>query len=372
MDYPRRKRPRRLSRATIAALGAILVAIGARAASRAPSQGDEARDASFAAAALPRTVGFDAERMDRALEEAAGLPQLHALVVGRHGEVVVEQRFRGRPLNAPANVKSVSKSVLSALVGIAIGEGHLAGVDQPIAPFFQRQIPADDDPRRRAITVGHLLTMQSGLESTSGARYGSWVSSPDWVRHALSRPVVAEPGGRRIYSTGNSHLLSAMLTQATGRNTWAYARSVLAEPLGIQLPRWPADPQGIHFGGNDMLLTPRAMFRFGELYRNGGRHGDRQIVPAWWVEESLRPRVPLGGGESYGYAWFIGLVRGHRMFYAWGYGGQFIFVIPSLEMTVVATSDPGTDREPGHVRAIRRILAQFIVPAAEIGSGPEL
>jgi CubicO group peptidase (beta-lactamase class C family) len=314
------------------------------------------------------TVGLDSALLEAALDRAATLPRLRTLIVARHGETQAERHFRGPALEAPANVKSVSKSVLSALVGIAIEDGHLEGVDQPVAPFFDRYLPPDDDPRRREITVGHLLSMQSGLERTSGANYGPWVTSGNWVRYAITRPMVAEPGATRLYSTGNSHLLSAILTQATGRSTLAFSRERLAEPLGIRIPPWPADPQGIYFGGNEMRLTPRAMVRFGELYRNGGRQDGRQIVPEAWVRQSLEPRASSRWtGDGYGYGWFLTRVRGHDMFYAWGYGGQFIFVIPALELTVVTTSDPDVAREREHTREVRRLLAEWIVPAAEAG-----
>jgi CubicO group peptidase (beta-lactamase class C family) len=123
-----------------------------------------------------------------------------------------------------------------------------------------------------------------------------------------------------IYSTGSSHLLSAIVTQATGRSTWAYARERLAEPMGITLPRWPTDPQGIFFGGNDMRMTPRAMLGFGELSRNRGVHEGRQVVPAAWVDASweARGRSPWSG-DRYGYGWWIRDVREHRVFYASGY-----------------------------------------------------
>jgi CubicO group peptidase (beta-lactamase class C family) len=211
--------------------------------------------------------------------------------------------------------------------------------------------------------------MQSGLESTSGRNYGRWVTSSNWVRHAIQRPLVAEPGTQRIYSTGNSHLLSGLLTQATGQSTWAYTRAKLAEPLGISLPRWPADPQGVFFGGNEMRMTPRAMVRFGELFRNGGRYNGQQVVPEEWVRASLTVRSEARRtSEGYGYGWFLSSVRGYPMFYAWGYGGQFIFVVPDLELTVVTTSDPDVQREREHLQGVRRLLADLIVPAAIAGA----
>jgi CubicO group peptidase (beta-lactamase class C family) len=181
--------------------------------------------------------------------------------------------------------------------------------------------------------------------------------------------MTARPGDERLYSTGNTHLLSAILTQVTGRSTWQYAREKLAEPMGIQLPRWLADPQGIFFGGNEMLLKPRDMVRFGELYRNGGRIDGLQIVPEAWVTESLTPRSSSRTARSgYGYGWFLGTTNGHSMFYASGYGGQFIFVVPDLELTVVTTSHPDDPRTNGHNQAIQRILRDYIVPAAELGA----
>jgi CubicO group peptidase (beta-lactamase class C family) len=357
---------------TTALLAAILAAACTGTDSEAVGAGDTSVADAIAqqAPASAATVGLDSTLIATAVAEGAALPRLRTLLVARHGELQLERHFRGPALTTPANVKSVSKSVLSAVAGIAIAEGRLTGPDQPVAPFFVRYLAPADSAKQR-ITVGHLLSMQSGLESTSGRNYGSWVTSPNWVRHAVTRPLVAEPGGMRMYSTGNSHLLAAALTQATGQNLWSYTRAKLAEPLGITLPRWPADPQGVYFGGNEMRLTPRAMVRFGELYRNGGRHDGVQVVPEAWVRESLTPKTTARrSNEGYGYGWFISQVGGHPMFYAWGYGGQFIFVVPDLELTVVTTSDPDVAREGDHLRAVRALLRDRIVPAAERGASP--
>lgn len=313
--------------------------------------------------------GLDSTRLASTFERAADLPALHTLLIARHGDVQAERHFGGPGLDAPANVKSASKSILSALVGIAIEEGHLRGVEQPIAPFFEAYLGSDADPRKREITIGHLLSMQSGLERTSGSNYGRWVSSSNWVRYALSRPMQADPGAERSYSTGNYHLLSATMTKATGQSTWAYAREKLAEPLGATLPRWTADPQGIYLGGNNMMLSPRALLRFGELYRNAGRLDGQQIVPEWWVRTSIQPRAESRwSGDGYGYGWFSRTVRGYRMFYGWGYGGQFVFVVPCLELTVAVTSDPRAPEGRSHRRAVWDLLTEGIIPAAERGA----
>jgi CubicO group peptidase (beta-lactamase class C family) len=349
-------RSARVLRASAACLLAVLCA-------GSGGQTKRAADAS----SQPATTASD---VAAALLESAGLPRLHSVIVAHRGEVVAERRHRGPSLDVAVNVKSVSKSVISALVGIAIGEGHLQGVDQKIGPFFPRDLAGDDDPRKRDITIGDLLTMRSGLERTSGHNYAAWVGSRNWVRDALARPLLTAPGTQMMYSTGNSHLLSAILTRATRQSTHRYAQRKLAAPLGVRLAPWRRDPQGIYLGGNQMRLSPRALLRFGELYRNRGMHAGRAVVPAEWVDASLRPRTrsPFSG-EQYGYGWFVSQARGHSMFYAWGYGGQFIFVLPDLELTIVTTSDPRGPRDMTHLGAIFDLVEDRIVPLFDPSPG---
>ncbi|HSA81474.1 MAG TPA: serine hydrolase [Geminicoccaceae bacterium] len=321
-------------------------------------------------AALARTTGLDAALLEQTLARAAGLPNLHALLVSRDGAELVGRVFRGPGLDRPVNVKSVSKSVIAALAGSAIARGVLQGVDQRIAPLLDGFVPADADPRVALITVDHLLTMRAGLERTSGRNYGRWVASDNWIRYALARPFVDEPGGRMLYSTGSYHLLSAALTRAAGSSTLALARDWLGEPLGIDIPPWTRDPQGFYLGGNNMLLAPRALLRLGELYRLGGVYAGRRVMPGSWIEASWTPRVrsPFTG-HTYGYGWFIARARGHLVAYAWGYGGQMIYVVPDLALTVVMTSDATSPSgRSGYVRQLHGLLAEGIVAAAERGA----
>ncbi len=315
------------------------------------------------------TTGLDAAGLQRSLAEAETLPRLHSLIVARDGQIVAERVFRGPSLDTPVNIKSASKSVLTALAGVAIGEGLIEGPDQPISDFLSDRFPPDPDPRLTTVTVGHLLSMQAGLGSTSGGNYGAWVSSPNWVRYALTQPFEAEPGGRMIYSTGTSHLLSAVLTEAADRSTRASAQAWLGEPLGIAIPEWPADPQGVYFGGNDMLMSPRALLAFGELYRNDGIHDGTRVLPEGWVEASWNGRgTSRWSGNPYGYGWWIKTVRDRPVYFAWGYGGQMVFVIPTLDMTVVMTSDPSPVNERSdHVDRLHVLLDHGLIPAAEVG-----
>ena len=223
---------------------------------------------------------------------AESLPRLHSLLVSHRGGLVFEYYARGHGAARLANIKSASKSVISTLVGIAIERKLIPDLDTPIVRWFP-ELRTDADTRKQAITIEDLLTMRSGLASTSGGNYGRWVTSANWVRHALSRPMVSDPGTSMEYSTGTSHILSAILTKVSKASTHAFAVETLATPLGITLARWPRDPQGIYFGGNEMLMTGRQMIAFGELYRSRGRAGGRQVVPAEWVHplpEDLPPR----------------------------------------------------------------------------------
>lgn len=325
-----------------------------------------------ALAVAPVSAAFNAEALDAA---ARALPKLHSLLVSHRGTVVFERYYNGARADRPANVKSASKSVVSALVGIAIERGLIPGVRTPIATYF----PAvATDPAKRRITVEDLLTMRPGLEGTSGRQYGAWVTSRNWVDYALARPMLAAPGVSMDYSTGNTHLLSAILTKAAKQSTLRFANDALARPLGFRLPPWPTDPQGIYFGGNDMLMTPRQLLEFGRLYLNGGRVDGRQVVPEAWVRQSCtgRPRelpVWARGLESrgerdplrdrqYGYGWWVHEIGGHPACFAWGYGGQYVFVMPTLQAVIATTSSPDVSEERrDHRRQLVEMLTRLVV-----------
>jgi len=304
------------------------------------------------------------------VEDAEALRPLETLIVARGGEVLVERGFRGHSTTAPTNIKSVSKSIVAALVGIAVDRGLLEGPDQKVAPLLGDKLPPDPDPRLAEITIGNLLSMQAGLARTSGPNYGRWVASRDWVRAALAQPFAGEPGGGMLYSTGNSHLLSAILTRRSGRSTLALARDWLAPLEGFAIADWMRDPQGIYFGGNQMAMSPRSLLAFGELFRNGGRAGGRQVLSAEWIALSWQPRTQsVFHDDLYGYGWFLTRMSGLEVTYAWGYGGQMVYVVPDLGLTVVMTSSPDRpSARSGHRDALhalmRRIVARVKATAA--------
>ncbi|WP_103173456.1 serine hydrolase [Paracoccus sp. SY] len=305
-------------------------------------------------------------RLTPILDDAGRLENLRAVAVWSGGTEVAARGYGRFTPDSPTNIKSASKSIISALAGIAIERGLLEGPGQPIAPILRDQLPADPDPRLATVTLDHLLSMQAGLERQSGANYGAWVSSRNWVRAALAAPFTQDPGGRMQYSTASTHLVSAILTRVTGRSTLDLARDWLDPVPGFRITDWERDPQGIYLGGNQMAMSTRSLLAFGAMYASGGQAGGRQVVPAGWVEESWRTRTAsIFSGQGYGYGWFIGQASGRPVRYGWGYGGQMIYVFPATgrqpAAAIAMTSDPDQPSARTGYRNDLHMLADRIV-----------
>lgn len=307
------------------------------------------------------------------LSEASGLDPLRAIAVWRgsesDGDEIAAQGYGRFSPDSPTNIKSASKSIISALAGIAIDKGVLTGPNQPIAPLLAADLPADPDPRLSQVTLGNLLSMQAGLERQSGQNYGRWVSSPNWVRAALAAPFTQDPGGRMQYSTASSHLVSAILARTTGRSTLDLARSWLDAIPGFQITGWDRDPQGIHLGGNQMAMSTRSLLAFGATFARRGRAGSVQVIPTDWIETSWQPRTSsIFSGQGYGYGWFIGRTGGRDVRYGWGYGGQMIYVFPATRrdpaLAIAITSDPDRPSARTGYRDELHRLATRILQAA--------
>jgi CubicO group peptidase (beta-lactamase class C family) len=319
----------------------------------------------------------------------AGYPSVRSVLVVRHGYLVVERYRQGIDASDGHDVRSVTKSFVSALVGIALEDRQLQGLDQTVEELLADHLPATADPRLRRVTVEQLLTMTSGLAGDDASLGGDddiWIemlNSPDWVRHILGRRLDSAPGEAAAYSNATSHLLSAIVADATGQSTLAFARAKLFGPLGIAADNaleqtvrhwpptpaelaayeratvaWPRDPQGYHFGGAFLKLPARELAKFGYLYLNGGRWDGTQVLPADYVAASTRPQSEPGGPGDYGYQWWVTNESGHDGFRAQGYGGQLIQLIPDLDLVVVITSDVNQEsRDPS------KLVRAVIVPA---------
>lgn len=319
---------------------------------------------------------FHADRMERMLSEAEGMNALTSLIVARRDSVLVENYYRGLRPSQTVNVKSVSKTLLSPMVGIALRDGLIDGVDQPLAELLPDyyEILAQRgslDPRKNEIELRHVLSMRTGIETASFGNYGAWVASSDWAYDQLRRPMICDPGDCHEYSTGSTHLLSVILTRRSGKSLRRYMLDELFRPMGIGLGEWDRDPQGRYLGGNNMSMRPRDMLKFGQLYVNGGRFEGQQLVPEDWIAASWRPTGSSPwNGHGYGYLWWMRRWGGERAYFAWGYGGQFIVVVPRLDLVIVATSSLRA-RERGHTRRMWRFFDRYAVPTFKVGWGAE-
>ncbi len=271
------------------------------------------------------------------------LPALQAMLVLRKGRLVWEQYWGGADSSTAFNAKSVSKSLLSALVGIAISQGKLS-LDQRVASLLPdnfAQSPAAPDRMFRAavvrndslratITVRHLLTQTAGSAwDEAGPILSSFLLASDPVRLVAELPMVAQPGTTFNYSTGNTHLLAAALTRAVETPLGKFANDALLGPSGIPLAGWDVDGAGHPLGGSEMYFTARALARFGQLYLDRGSIGGRQVVPAAWIDASWQKQANVvspiydamvPGLTGYGYLWWLRKSNGRTMNSALGYG----------------------------------------------------
>jgi CubicO group peptidase (beta-lactamase class C family) len=291
------------------------------------------------------------------------LDQLHALLVQRGDDLLMEEAPRGRGLDRAANIKSCSKSLLALVLGAAIARGQVPGLDARLAEIAPDLVPQDATEGAGDLTLEHLVTLRGGLQGTSGQNYGAWVASRNWVGYALRQPRIAPNGGRMIYSTGTTHVLGAALATATGQSLRQMTRDWIGTPLGIDIPEWTRDPQGFYFGGNEMALTPRAMLRVAVMLRDGGRFDGQAVLPEAWIAQSrvARTASPFSG-LGYGLGWFL---SASGWMIARGYGGQVIAAHPERALAVAITSDPTRPaRSEGYFGTLMRLLDDRILGMA--------
>jgi CubicO group peptidase (beta-lactamase class C family) len=289
----------------------------------------------------PALGAQDGAPLARAVARVGAMDGVRTVHVWRGEELLAARAFRGAGFG-PHDVKSVAKSVLSALVGIALDRGLLPGLDAPLVELLPEAAARLDDPRKLEIRLRHLLAMTPGLASTSGPAYGAWVRTRDWVRAALARPLAHPPGERFVYSTGSSHLVAAALARHCGCDLLAWGREALFAPLGMEIADWARDPSGIRFGGNSLALAPESLGRLGQLYLARGEWRGRRLLAEEWIERSTA-RHAEGWPErygAYGLLWWLAPFAAERAFFAAGFGGQFLLVAPEREAVVVITSTP--------------------------------
>jgi CubicO group peptidase (beta-lactamase class C family) len=304
--------------------------------------------------ATPESQGLDQKRLSELVDlirEGREFPRLHSLLIARNGYLVVEEYFSSYGSDDLHTLQSVSKSYTSALMGIAIEQGKIKNVDEKVLDFFPHYTDLKNvDERKRAMTLEHLLTMQSGTDYHESPYRGSPHEelnnlATGWDRFVLNRKMIRPPGTAFQYDSGGVILMSSLLKARTGSHADEFAERYLFEPLGVRRSRWFRNQEGHPHTGGGLDLLPRDMAKFGLLYLRHGRWKDRQIVPEDWVIESTRQRVSLTGRGrvvGYGYLWWIlapdpdGLGK-ESIYAAMGFRAQYIFVIPEHDMVVVVT-----------------------------------
>ena len=323
----------------------------------------------------PGLAGFDATRLQAVIASLAdGGFDIHSILVERHGRLVAEVYRRGKDKSVYSlfahttdfgpttlhDTRSVGKSVVSLLLGIAQGQGKLGKLETPAIDFYPEYADLAT-PQVKAITLEHLLTMSSGFQWNEGgpghddehSLYWKW--SPYY--YVLSRPIAAAPGTIFNYNSGGNAVLADILTRVTGTPLKDFARKNLFEPLGITDWEWTADLHGRPMSFTGLRMRPRDMAKIGRLVLDHGRWNGRQIVPSDWIAASLQPRISTGfDGMQYGYQWWTGTVAWQGRTLPWaaafGNGSQRIFVVPDLDLSVVVTAGAY-----GDIRVVRRVNA---------------
>lgn len=311
--------------------------------------------------------GLDPVILNMGLAQMAQSTTRQSLILMRHGAIVYEAYYNGSRASDSNNIASVSKSMLSALAGIAIERGFSQTTEDRVADYLPAYFDFAPDSALQALTLHDMLTMTHGLAWEENQASRLLNRSNDWLADILRLPMSGEPGARFNYSTGVSHVLAAALAEATGLSVCEFAHRYLFAPLGIEVEFWGLDPQGYFTGGHSVSMTARELARFGQLYLNEGRWGGEQIVPGWWVAASTSPQVDIGNNYAgYGYYWWLNRIAGYDMYSALGAGGQILHVIPSLEVVLATTHGyRGNQRDYAEEAESYEFIWNYLIPAIE-------
>lgn len=318
----------------------------------------------------PAAHGVDGHALDAALASALDLPYLYGMVVVRDG-VVIGERYRGDTSGTLRHVRSVTKSVTSLLVGIAIDNGDLPGTSARMVDYLPPGLQPSD-PRADRITIGDLLTMRSGLRFDEDSEWDAWLASSNQAAFVLSRSLEAEPGTRFEYSTAAVHILSLVLEEATGLTELELADRDLFGPLGITERRWDTDRQGYYFAGHGLQLRLEDMAKLGLLASRRGRWGTEQVVAPEWLATSTAVQVDFNQGAfgplediDYGYLWWLDHSTPSPVAIAWGWGGQFVVVMPGQDLVVTSASRWQVSLAQANLQeaAVLTVIVDEVLPA---------
>ena len=315
--------------------------------------------------------------------EASEFGKIQSLIIIHNDEVMLEKYFRGWRRNKLHQIFSATKSVTSALIGIAIEQGLIEGVDLKLIDIFTEYDSLENmDPRKKFITLDNVLTMTAGYKwNELSVPYknsdGSWnpnndivkmhMKSKDFIKYVLDLPLSDDPGKRYNYNSGCSILLSGIIEKKTGKTAEEFAVENLFHPLGITKWHWLKSPNGTTDTGGGLFLYPADMAMFGYLFLKNGKIDGKQIVSKTWVTRSTKRHVAIPNKGGYGYQWwrFRDSSGGeysdiiNSSYFAVGIGDQTIFIIPKANMVVVSTADNLLHKG----KRIYNVLFEHIIPA---------
>ena len=317
--------------------------------------------------------GFTVEQLDAAYSTADQTNVLKNLLIVRNNKLISEAYFDGTNVDSLLHERSVTKTVIAMLIGIAIDEGYLSGINQPIGSFFEEDFP-NLAANKRDITIQQLLTMTSGFEwdeSQSGG-YTSWANSSDPQAYLFNRDLQNTPGTEFTYNSAGAHLLSVILTKATGMSTLQYASEKLFLPLGITQLRWETLADGFYNGGAGLEMRPVDLAKIGLTLLNDGEWQSESIIPGSWVQALKAYQLNLSPGSGdfsvngYGYLTWLGTGGNQDIKLAWGWGGQFVAMIPGKNMVVIMNSNwqVSASTAGAQYEIAFDILVNQIIPAA--------
>ncbi len=300
---------------------------------------------------LAEEHGVNPGMLADAYREAERAGRAHSLLVERHGVLISEGYFRGYDVDSLHQAWSVTKSFTSTLVGIAIDRGFIQSVHQTLSAFLGSAID-DLDEDKGNISLRHLLTMSCGIpwveEPGEASEFPDWVSAPDQISYILNKPLAYPPGERFDYSDGSAHLVSVVLSEATGMSALEFAREHLFDPLGMGMSDWWEDNRGYSFGGVGLRLRARDMVALGRLFLDGGVHQGRRIVSEDWIRAATATQISTNPVDprawGYGYFWWNPGCGSFGCYMASGFGGQLILVVPALDLVMVTTTEWNVDR----------------------------
>ena len=321
---------------------------------------DDSGDWQFA---TPAQAGLDGDLLDDGVDGLFANDSLLSVIVLRHGELVYERYDNGGGQFQSNAIHSASKSMLQALVGIAIEDGDIGDLDDKASWYLPQQFSGQSSAKKN-IRIGQLLDMTSGLNWTEDQTEYSIENKADWVKAIVNRSLWYTPGTEFNYSTGNTHVLSAVLEDATGMSTCEYAQAKLFGPMNITPEHWGRDPQGINSGGYNVSMTARELAKFGQLYLQDGYWNGQQLVPSYTVAEASTPLHDDGDGFWYDSGWWSRTISGVDMHFAWGWGGQFLYVIPELDLVFSTTQNTNVNHTNVEINS-GDFIRDYLLPAIE-------